>query len=313
MTAKVSLAMLSVEAVRPNPANLRSQLGDIAELAASIRVEGILQPLTVEPDAQPGRYTLVLGHRRHAAAKRLGLESVPCIIRQPVSERRTTARMVIENVHRAALQPMDEARAYQTLLNEGMTRSQIAHATGVSAATVATRLALLELPTEAQAMVQERRLSLGAATTLAREVRRENRGEVIDGLQCPKHFHGGHPLARDAKDRCNGAGHPDAGRLNGVACGACWEASIRADCAGQVAHSTHPVGRVHSGLVDEIAVQRAVSGDLSISLSIAERCEAVRLLHRQGRSDGQIANTLGLTGRTVLRIRQNLNLPAVAS
>jgi ParB family transcriptional regulator, chromosome partitioning protein len=313
MTAnQVGLAMLPTDAIRPNPRNVRSEVGDITELAASIRAEGILQPLSVEP-AEDSTYTLLWGQRRYAAVQRLGITAVPCIIRQPAGDRRTTARMVIENVHRKDLPPLDEARAYQTLLDDGMTRSEIARATGVSAATITHRLALLELPNAAQKMVRDGRLSLGAAASLGREVKRTGGGTVTEGAQCPKHFDGSHPLARDAKQRCNTAGHPAAGRIGGLACGACWEASIRADVAGQVEQSHRHVQTVRAGFVDEVAVQRAVNGDLSVSLSIAERREAVRLLHRQGYHDRQIACTLGITDRTVIRIREALDLPAVAS
>jgi ParB family chromosome partitioning protein len=286
----VGLVMLPVDAIQPNPHNVRSQIGDVTELAASIRAEGILQPLVVEP-AGPGTFTLAIGHRRHAAAKRLGLQAVPCIIRQPAGDRRTTARMVIENVHRKGLPPLDEARAYRALLDDGMTRGEIARATGVSQATIATRLALLDLPREAQTMVRDGQLSLGAAAHLGRELKRDGQGTVTDGARCPRHFHGAHPLARNAKDRCDAEDHPTVGRLNGIACEACWEASIRDDCVGTVEHSNRHVNRVHSGFVDEVAVQRAINGDLSVSLSIAE----------------------AISDRNVIRIRQALNLPAVAS
>ena len=311
MTERMRLALIPVKQIHPNPRNPRSDLGSVAELALSIRAEGILEPLIVEPvhegAGREGSYLLQAGHRRLKAAKWVGLEAVPCIVRVAVGARQQTARALIENLHREPLPPLDEARAYKLLLAEGMTRQQVALAVGVSAATVAARLQLLDLPADAQQMVQAATLPLTLAADLGRQLRRSRSGWV-SSEKCPRHFTSRHPLALDAQHRCNEAGHPLAGRLNKTACGACWEAEIREDV---LAGDDVPDDAAPGGLVDEVAVQRAVGGDLSVALSVLERREAVRLLHRQRLSDGQIAQVLGLSDRTVLRIRQRLDLPAV--
>ena len=163
-----SLAMIPTRMVRPNPRNVRrSGLGELGELVESIRAEGILQPLLVEDRGD--HYLIIAGHRRHAAAQELRLPAVPCVIRAAASNRRGTTRMVIENIQRAELDPIDEARAYQDLEAAGMSRAEIARATGTPAARISQRLALLSLPQQAQRMVSTGELGVGAATDLAKQ------------------------------------------------------------------------------------------------------------------------------------------------
>lgn len=233
-----ALLLIDVDQVKPNPANVRRRggLGDLTELAASIRAEGILEPLLVEEAEGLGDGTvrIVAGHRRYAAAKTAGLREVPCIVRSAAPQqqlRRTKAQMLIENLHRRGLHPLDEADAYYALTQDGMTVPEIAHRTGISAKTIRERLALRDLPDQAQQMVRTGELRLGQANQLARQVRTTRRGTVTTGVptpRAPQHFTATHPLGEAAHVACDLAGHPSAGRLGG-ACGACWETAIRDD------------------------------------------------------------------------------------
>lgn len=232
-----AMAMVDIDLVRPNPRNVRRDLGDLVDLTASIKAQGILQPLVVEDHGD--RFIVQMGHRRLAAAKRAGLRQVPVIVRQPAARGTDRIRMVIENIQRAELEPMDEALAYSALIEEGMTRQQVAAQAGVTVHRVAARLDLLHLPAPAQQLVREGSLSVGPATQLARQVKATGAGAVRDRWpareRCAPHFTQGHPLSDAAKRRCDLAGHPFPGRLGpahqaaGRACGACWEAEIRAD------------------------------------------------------------------------------------
>lgn len=231
---QLQLAHIPVSHLRPNPANPRSSLGELDDLVASVRVVGILQPLTVEPSPTnpvDSTFVVVMGHRRLEAARRAKLERVPCMIRGGTDRRRVLADMVIENVHRAGLHPLDEAAAFATLLEAGMTRAQIAGATGLSAGTVNLRLALLDLPDDAKRRLRAGHLNLHQAGDLVRQMSANGSGTVTLDASCPRHFDRRHPLAGQARARCDMSGHPLRGRIQNVACGACWEATIRADCA----------------------------------------------------------------------------------
>lgn len=235
------LARIPLALIDPNPRNPRRTLNGVDELAASIREHGILQPLGVERHGD--RFRLRYGHRRLAAAKLLGLPDVPCIIRAEASEPGALAGMVVENMQRRALDPMEEARAFDALIRQGMTTQQVVRATGIPLSTVRARLDLLRLPEPAQRMVTERKLPLGQARDLARQIRVTAVGEV--GAVAPHarwHLNSGHPLADTAAGTCNRLEHPRQGRVGIVACGECWEVVIRADERERLTRDPDPQG-----------------------------------------------------------------------
>lgn len=217
--------------VHRNPRNPRSDLGDLTDLADSIREVGVLQPLLASRNQQ-GRITLIAGERRLEASKIAGLKAVPVVIASDMQPEKRLRMAVIENLHRAPMAPMDEARACEALLGDGLTRTQIAKGLGRSAAWVADRLALLELPESVQREVENDDLPVTKAVDLAKQVRRNRGGSVTTGLRCKSYFTKLHPLRTTAQSRCDAAGHPKAGRIGGV-CGECWEAEIRADALTQ--------------------------------------------------------------------------------
>lgn len=131
------ISMISVGDIVPNPANPRLDVGDVSELAQSIKAQGIRQNLLVTP-AGDGRYTLVIGHRRLAAAKQAGLDSVPCAV-AALSEREQREIMLVENSQRRDLTLLEEANGIQGLLDLGESKADIARKTGRSADYVRAR------------------------------------------------------------------------------------------------------------------------------------------------------------------------------
>lgn len=143
--------------------NLRRSVGNVAELAASIRSIGVLEPLLVTPAADG--FAVVAGHRRLAAARKAGLEMVPCVIRE-MSEVDRVVAMVVENEQRSDLSPIEAADGYFRLIDMGVTQKELAKRVGRSAKHVGSRLALLELPRTVRTQIHAGRLSLTAAAAL---------------------------------------------------------------------------------------------------------------------------------------------------
>ncbi|REK21116.1 MAG: ParB/RepB/Spo0J family partition protein [Actinobacteria bacterium] len=157
---------IPVDTIKANPDQPRSRFDDesLTELASSIEEVGVLQPIIVEEGE--GGFTLIAGERRWRAAKRAGLASIPAVIREK-SGQHTLVEALVENVQRMDLTPLEEARAYQQLLEEyGMTQEQVANRVGKSRPTISNTIRLLQLPNGVQALVEEGRLSGGHARAL---------------------------------------------------------------------------------------------------------------------------------------------------
>lgn len=170
MKIKHRNCMLPVEMLYPHPDNPRKDLGDLSELAESIKKDGIFQNLTVvlggkgPETAHPGiddpdGYTIIIGHRRLAAAKLAGLTEVPCMVAE-MSENEQVATMLLENMQRNDLTVYEQAQGFQMMLDLGETQSSIAEKTGLSKTTVRHRLKLLELDAEEFKKSQERQPSI---------------------------------------------------------------------------------------------------------------------------------------------------------
>jgi len=160
------LQEIPVEKIRPNPRQPRDHFDDsaIESIAESLRRHGVLQPLVVR--ATDAGYELIAGERRWRAAQRAGLERVPVVVRD-VSATESLELALIENVQREDLNAIEEARAYELLIDEmGMTQEQVAKSVGRGRATIANYLRLLKLPDKIQAMVVEGALEMGHARAL---------------------------------------------------------------------------------------------------------------------------------------------------
>ncbi len=142
------LEWLPAHQLHPDPANPRQDLGDLTELAASIVQLGVLEPLivTAHPTVR-GEWQIVAGHRRHAAATLAGVMLVPAVIRVFDDVERRLA-MLVENLHRRDLDPFDEARGYQMLVDLGLSQRDIAERVGCSQPHVSRRLKLRVLRKE---------------------------------------------------------------------------------------------------------------------------------------------------------------------
>ncbi len=159
---------VAIDAIRPNPRQPRTHFDDDAleELAASIRVQGIIQPLLVRPDVDGATYELIAGERRLRAAHLAGLREVPIVVRD-VSDRESLELALIENIQRDDLSPLEEAAAYRRLLDEyGHTQEDIATRVGKSRSAVANAMRLLRLPESIKQEIARGRLSAGHARAL---------------------------------------------------------------------------------------------------------------------------------------------------
>lgn len=165
-TGDGTLREIPVGEIRPNPYQPRSHFDEesLVELTDSIRELGVLQPILVREVDQG--FELVAGERRWRAACRAGLSTVPALVR-PTEDLAALEQALVENVHRADLNPLEEAAAYQQLIEDfGLTQEQVAQRVGRSRSTVANTLRLLQLPPAVQRLLGEGSLSMGHARAL---------------------------------------------------------------------------------------------------------------------------------------------------
>jgi ParB family transcriptional regulator, chromosome partitioning protein len=156
-----------LDQIDENPFQTRSQMNEeqLAELAASITANGVVQPILLRPLAA-GRFQLIAGERRWRASRLAGKTTIPAILRQ-VSDEQAMEITIVENLQRADLNPMEQARAYERLSREfHMTQEQMAQRTGKDRASVANFLRLLRLPATVQNRVEAGDLTFGHARAL---------------------------------------------------------------------------------------------------------------------------------------------------
>lgn len=156
-----------IEQVEPNPEQPRKRFGqdDLADLAASIKEKGVIQPLIVRV-LDNGRYQIVAGERRWRAAQMAQLHELPVVIRQ-FSDSEVLEVAIIENIQRADLNPMEEAMGYRQLMDRfAHTQEKVAEALGKSRSHIANLLRLLTLPDDVIDLVREGKLSAGHARAL---------------------------------------------------------------------------------------------------------------------------------------------------
>ncbi len=157
-----------IDAIRPNPYQPRREFDEteLAELQASLKTSGLLQPISVRP-AGDGRYELISGERRLRAATRLGWPDIAAVIREDVDDRTLLTLALVENLQRANLNAVEEARGYRRLSDEfGFTHAQIAEAVGKDRTSVTALLRILQLPSMVLELVESGRLTAGHARAL---------------------------------------------------------------------------------------------------------------------------------------------------
>jgi ParB family transcriptional regulator, chromosome partitioning protein len=178
--ARLPLDVLQRGRYQPR-ADMRAE--SLAELAASIKVQGVVQPIVVRPvdgasNGQTQRYEIIAGERRWRAAQMAGLGEIPAVIRH-IPDEAAIAVALIENIQREDLNPLEEARALGRLISEfGLTHQQTADAVGRSRATVTNLLRLLELTAEVCELIEQRALEMGHARALLGLTQRRQQTEV---------------------------------------------------------------------------------------------------------------------------------------
>jgi ParB family transcriptional regulator, chromosome partitioning protein len=165
--AQSALRDLRVDEIEPNPHQPRVHFDEetLADLASSVREIGVLQPILVRP-IDGGRFQLVAGERRWRAARRAGLATIPAIVRA-TDDMSSVEQALVENLHRQDLTALEEAAAYQQLIEDfGLTHDQVATRVGKSRSAVTNTLRLMQLPPAIQHLVADGRLSAGHARAL---------------------------------------------------------------------------------------------------------------------------------------------------
>ncbi len=163
-----SLRTLKLSDIRPNPYQPRKDFRpeELADLENSLRVNGLLQPITVRPAPNGNGFELIAGERRYRAASRIGWTDIPALVK-PVDDRMLATLAMIENLQRADLDPIEEADGYQRLIDDfALTNQDVADVVGKDRSTVANALRLRQLPASVRRMLQDKQLTADHARAL---------------------------------------------------------------------------------------------------------------------------------------------------
>lgn len=178
MQTETKIVMIPTERLHPHPDNPRKDVGDVSELAESIKANGILQNLTVVP--KDDDYTVIIGHRRLAASKLAGLDVVPCVIAD-MTDKEQLSTMLTENMQRTDLTIYEQAKAFQQLqLDLGMSVDEIAEKAGFSRSKVYKRLKLAELDEKSFKKAVERGATIFDFAELDKLETPEDKQKVLD-------------------------------------------------------------------------------------------------------------------------------------
>jgi len=245
---------LSIELLSPNPFQPRKRFDDttLRELADSIKASGVLQPLLVRR-VSPGDYQLVAGERRLRAAQMVGLKKVPVVVKD-VDDRAMMEIALVENIQREALDPIEEARAYQTLIEKvGLTHEKLSERVGKQRVTITNSLRLLSLPAEVIDMVSRGTLSAGHARAL---LALENRGDLLAAARyvATKGFSVRRTESFVRRKQRTAHARPRATRLAGLPE---WETKLQQRFSTQVAiHSGRKGGKVEFEFYNQSDLER---------------------------------------------------------
>jgi ParB family transcriptional regulator, chromosome partitioning protein len=183
-SAGVQARMLGTSTIAPNPYQPRREFSeaDLADLTASLKANGLLQPIVVRPSTAGGvaRWELVAGERRWRASMRLGWKEIPAVIRE-VDDRTLLVLALVENLQRAQLSALEEAEGYQRLADEfSLTHQNVAEVVGKDRSTVANAVRLLQLPASVRHLLRDGSLSAGHARAL---LGLENERRMVEAAQ----------------------------------------------------------------------------------------------------------------------------------
>lgn len=166
--ARHALQRIAVARIHPNPYQPRVEFkpNELAELEASLRANGLLQPIVVRPRPNGDGYELIAGERRLRAATRIGWEEIPAVVKE-IDDQMLLTLALVENLQRSNLNPIEEAQGYQRLISDfTLTQQQIADVVGKDRTTVANILRLLGLPDAVRRSLQDGHITLGHARAL---------------------------------------------------------------------------------------------------------------------------------------------------
>jgi ParB family chromosome partitioning protein len=230
--------------IHPNPNNPRVEAGDVTDLAASIKEVGLQDPLLVIPapwlrdiDEPDEQFMIEDGYRRWVALHIL-TDRAECRIRIPVPGEDLVTKAIVTalttSLHKAGLKPMERARAYGRLRDEGnLTHAKIAIIAGLGESAISASLMLLDLAPKEQARIDAGTLKVKDAVNVIKQYRAKQRQgsgkKPVEVGWEPEHFTKRHHLAKRAKVLCDARDHNNRRRLDGVACGQCFEDAIRQD------------------------------------------------------------------------------------
>ena len=182
--AESGILSISVHRITQNPRQPRGRLDPekMAELAASIREHGVIQPLIVTKGSMPGEYILIAGERRLLAARQAGMDEVPALIREASDQQRLELAL-IENVQRADLNPLEMAEAYRQLAEDfHFTHEQIAERVAKSRVAVTNTLRLLKLPASVKQALADERITEGHARALLSLPTPQSQAAVLESI-----------------------------------------------------------------------------------------------------------------------------------
>lgn len=201
-----SMATLSLELIIPNANQPRQKFTDdsLNELADSIKHLGIIQPITVRPEAD-GNYLIISGERRYKAAKLAGLKEVPVYIRS-TQEGELLELALVENIQREDLNPIEIALSYQRLLEQtGVTQESLAQRVGKKRSTISNYMRLLQLPSQIQLGLRDGNLDMGHARALLQVRDPERQRELYELILCQA------LSVREVEDLARALNSPDEG------------------------------------------------------------------------------------------------------
>jgi len=249
---KQSIKHIALDQLIAHGSNRDLTLEATSDMADSMREHGVISPLVVtEHPTDYDRWLILDGHHRAAAARLAGIRTVPCVIRHDLDADadEQLVVMLVANCQRTELAPMERAEMLGVLRDKrNFTLAEIARRTGLSASRVSESLSLLELDAETREAVRTGDVGVGTATQAIRQVRAANRTGALLGKPQAKrskaitveaaHFTSKHPLAGAVRKSCE---HLDASAgtvrptVGGIACGQCWERTIRDDERARIA------------------------------------------------------------------------------
>lgn len=210
---------LGIDDLVPNRYQPRTRFDErkLADLADSIRSQGVVQPIVVTPEkGEPGRFTIIAGERRWRAARLAGLDAVPVVVREVDDDRQLLEMALVENVQRSDLDPIEEAEAYQLLADRfSLSQEAIAKRVGKGRPTISNALRLLRLPPTIQDALRDGRLTAGQARPLlsVSDARRQGalaERAIEEGLTARELERlASEPSPKKAKKKAGNAAEPD--------------------------------------------------------------------------------------------------------